>query len=154
MRLFALRRKPAAEHGPVDLPRDEMAFRRQYEHLLIERRITTVFRPGDRLYPAWRGYAPGEVVTARVIERVGSDRKGIPPAFNETRIPIRIDDVRVGPVRALTADDFEGSSPDVRDEATLRRHLAAIYGKSLREFGDIVSRIRFSYVDPQLACAG
>jgi hypothetical protein len=79
-------------HGPgcMLLPRDEMAFRKRYEPLLVGRKITAVFRPGNRVFPNRRGYIAGETVTARVIERCGSDTIGLPPQFNDIRIPIRI----------------------------------------------------------------
>jgi hypothetical protein len=143
--LFAPKRSRPAE--PVELPRDEMAFRRQYQRLLLQRRITTVFRPGDRLYPAWRGYAPGETITVRVISRHGSDALGIAPVFNRVRLPVRILDVVVAPVDALGPDDFVGSSPDVTDAPSLLQHLAAIYEKPISAFGGIVTRIRFEYLN-------
>lgn len=132
---------------PLELPRDEMAFRKQYQRLLAARTLTTVFRPGDRRYPAWRGYADGETITARVIARTGCDIRGIPPVFNGFRSMIRIEDVAVLSVGSLGAADFVGSSPDVRDAPSLLAHLAAIYGRPIEAFGGIVTRIRFAYVD-------
>jgi hypothetical protein len=124
-----------------------MAFRKEYEPFLRARSVTTVFRPGDRRFPAWRGYEPGEVVTARVIERVGSDSLGIPPMFSDLRVPIRIEDVQLRAARLLTSDDFAGSTPDIGDVAALCAHLQAIYGKSVDDYGGIVSRITFSVLD-------
>lgn len=129
------------------LPRDEMAFRKPYRDLLLRRALTTVFRPGDRIYPSWRGYLLGEVVCARIIERPGSDELGIPPRFEELRIAIRIADLWRGPLEALQPDAFAGSSPDVSDRHGLRAHLHAIYGRPLGDFGDVVTRIAFAYVD-------
>jgi len=131
----------------LDMPRDEMAFRRRYEPLLFARTLTTVFRPGDRLWPNWRGYRQGEIITARVIARPGSDALGIPPEFTSTRIPIRIADIKVLASEALTADDFLGSSADVQDTASLLVHLLGIYGRPLSAFGDVVTRIQFVYLD-------
>ena len=145
--LFARRRERPLAPGRFELPRDEMAFRKQYQRLLLQRRITTVFRPGDRVYPAWRGYAPGETIVARVIERPGSDALGVAPVFNHLRLPIRIEAVRLMPVLTLTGDDFAGSSPDVADTLSLLRHLASIYEKPIAAFGDAVTRIRFAYLD-------
>jgi hypothetical protein len=139
------RRAAAPAPAVLDLPRDEMAFRRKYQRLLLARKITTVFRPGDRRFPAWRGYAPGEVVTARVIVRVGSDALGVAPVFNAVRIPIRLDEVDVLDAAALRPADFAGSSPDVRDRASLEAHLRGIYGRPLAAWGGRVTRIRFSY---------
>lgn len=131
----------------LEMPRDEMAFRRQYEPMLFARTLTTVFRPGDRLWPNWRGYRPREIVTARVIARPGSDALGIPPEFTSTRTRIQIVDIEVLLPEALTADDFIGSSPDVQDAASLRVHLLGIYGRPLSAYGDVVTRIQFAYLD-------
>src|SRR5262249_7571998 len=126
----------------LELPRNEMAFRRRYQGLLLAREITTVFRPGNRIYPNWRGYLAGETVIARVIERPGSDKLGIPPRFNALCVPIRITALAVKPVDSLTGEDFRGSSPDVNDVPGLIAHLAGIYGQPVaRE----VTRIRFDY---------
>lgn len=144
---FARKRERTAANAPVVLPRDEMAFRKPYQRLLLARKITTVFRPGDRLFPAWRGYAPGETITVRVIARHGSDALGVPPVFNKVRLPVRILDVTVTPVEALRAADFEGSSPDVTDTPSLLQHLQGIYGKPIAAFDGIVTRIRFAYLD-------
>ena len=132
---------------PLDMPRDEMAFRRRYEPLLFARTLTTVFRPGDRRWPNWRGYRQGEIVTARVIARPGSDALGIPPEFTSTRIRIEIVDIKVFSPEALTAGDFVGSSPDVQDPGSLLTHLLGIYGRPLSDFGDVVTRIQFAYRD-------
>lgn len=145
------RHAPGADAGataPVELPRDEMAFRKKYQRLLLSQKITTVFRPGDRRFPRWRGYAPGETVTARVIERVGSDALGIAPAFNAVRVPICIEDVTVIEVAALGAADFVGSSPDVDDRPSLMAHLEGIYGRPVSAFDGVVTRIRFRYLEP------
>lgn len=132
---------------PLDMPRDEMAFRRRYEPLLANRTLTTVFRPGNRLWPNWRGYRCNEIITTRVIARPGSDALGIPPEFTSSRIMIQIIDIKVFGPEALTADDFLGSSPDVRDSGSLRIHLLGIYGRPLSAYGDVVTRIRFAYLD-------
>ncbi len=139
---------PEAAGRPVDLPRDEMAFRKVYQRLLLAQEITAVFRPGDRRFPAWRGYAPGEAVTARVIARVGSDALGVPPVFNEVRVPIRIHDVALLEAASLGPEDFAGCSPDVCDVAALTAHLEGIYQRPLAEYGGVVTRIRFHYLAP------
>lgn len=129
------------------LPRDEMAFRAPYQPLLLDRRINTVFRPGNRIWPNWRGYLEGETVTARVIERCGSDEQRVPPRFNSVRVPIRILKLRVIDVEHLCAEDFEGSSPDVFDRDSLLAHLWNIYGNPISAYGGQVTRIRFAYAD-------
>jgi hypothetical protein len=144
--LFARKRTRALAVAPFELPRHEMAFRKQYQRLLLAQKITAVFRPGDRLFPAWRGYAPGETITARVIAKVGSDARGVPPVFNKVCVPVRIEDVTVLPAVALGPEDFAGSSPDVSDVPSLLRHLAAIYRQPIEAYGGIVTRIRFAYL--------
>ena len=129
------------------LPRDEMAFRGRYEPLLLARQITTVFRPGDRTWPHWRGYRQGEAVTARVIDRCGDDAARTPPQFNAVRVAIRLTEVVVLDLDWLSAADFEGSSPDVVDRPGLLAHLQEIYGKSIDAFDRQVTRIRFTYED-------
>ncbi len=130
---------------PFVLPRDEMAFRRRYQALLRDRRITTVFRPGDRIWPNWRGYIVGETVTARVIEQVGCDELRLAPRFNSVRVPIRIQDLAVLDIDSLTGEDFHGSSPDVSDKDSLLAHLFEIYGQPIEAYGRKVTRIRFTY---------
>ena len=132
---------------PFYLPRDEMAFRGRYEALLLERRITTVFRPGDRTWPNWRGYRQGEAVTARVIDQCGDDASRIAPRFNTVRSTIRLAEVVVLDVDRLSPADFEGSSPDVFDRPSLLAHLQDIYGKPIDAFDRRVTRIRFTYED-------
>lgn len=139
---------PIVETPTLELPRDEMAFRLSYEPLLVARTLTTVFRPGNRLWPNWRGYRPGEIVTGRVIARPGSDALGIPPEFTPARFPIEIGTIKVMAPDILTAGDFTGSSPDVHDVPSLLDHLMSIYGKPLSAFGDPVTRIQFAYLDP------
>jgi hypothetical protein len=130
----------------VLLPRDEMAFRSRYRTLLLARELTTVFRPGDRIYPNWRGYCAGEIVTARIIRLPGSDELGVPPEFDDLRILIRIRSIAVSPIDALDGAAFIGSSPDVKDRASLAEHLHHIYGRPLSAFGNKVTRIAFAYV--------
>lgn len=130
----------------VILPRDEMAFRARYRELLLARALTTVFRPGDRISPSWRGYSQGEIVTARIISRPGSDELGVPPQFDDIRIPIRIVALSVSRLETLGPDAFLGSSPDVCDAASLAQHLHRIYGRPLADFDNQVTRIAFAYL--------
>lgn len=130
---------------PLEMPRDEMAFRRQYEPMLLAQTLTTVFRPGNRLWPNWRGYRPGEMITARVIDQPGSDERGIAPQFTPARFPIRITSIDVMTPDALTPAAFIGSSPDVQDVATLLAHLVEIYEQPLSAFGNVLTRIGFTY---------
>lgn len=130
----------------MELPRDEMAFRKRYEDLLVARKITTVFRPGNRVYPNRRGYIPGEQVMARVIERCGSDEAGVAPLFNGLRIPIQITALTLKTIDGIDEEDFAGSSPDVYDRESLEDHLEGIYQKPIDCFDGAVTRIQFRYV--------
>lgn len=131
----------------MNLPRDEIAFRKVYQALLVSGELTTVFRPGCRVYPAWRGYKRGEVVTARVIEVVGDDAKNIAPVFNEVRVPVRVDSIEVRELHDLRPADFHGSSPDVQSIPDLERHLEGIYGAAMCEWANQVTRIELEILD-------
>ena len=131
----------------MELPRDEIAFRKEYEGLVLDRTIRTVFRPGNRIYPSWRGYRPGEIVTARIIDRCGSDELAIPPLFNDHRVRVRIAALRYMHIDELTDEDFDGSSPDIFDVASLEEHLLYIYRRPIEAFGRMVTRIGLDYPD-------
>lgn len=124
-----------------------MAFRAEYEDLLQQQLLTTVFRPGNRVYPEWRGYKPGEIITGRVIKRCGSDQRGIAPIFTPQKIPLKILSISVVAVSELCPDDFAGSSWDVTDAETLNQHIYRIYNKNLPEYGNLVTRIRLAYLE-------
>jgi hypothetical protein len=139
----------AGTHGPwcLLLPRDEMAFRKEYGPLVLARGITTVFRPGNRVHPNRRGYMVGETVNARIIEQCGDDRLGQPPVFGAATIPIRITHLTVFFIDCVKHADFHGSSPDVFDRKSLIGHLERIYGEPIDSFDRIVTRIGFRYID-------
>ena len=130
----------------MDLPRDEMAFRKRYETLVVNRQLTTVFRPGNRIFPGFRGYQLDEIVTARIIEQPGSDEAKRPPLFNDIKMPIQIREIKVVSIDALTDEDFKGSSPDVQTPEQLSAHLASIYSKPIQHFGGCVTKIEFVYL--------
>lgn len=131
----------------MELPRDEIAFRKKYQDLVLDRSITTVFRPGNRVYPNWRGYRLGEIVTARIIDECGSDELNIPPRFNEHRVQVRIASLDVTSIDSLTSDDFEGSSPDIHDVESLEEHLMYIYRRPIDAFSRKVTRIGLEYLN-------
>jgi hypothetical protein len=131
----------------MDLPREEMAFRKAYETLVTEQQLTTVFRPGNRLYPNYRGYKPEERLVARIIEKVGSDANLIPPLFNEIQLPIRITKIHIIDINNLMASHFDGSSPDVKTIEDLICHLESIYQRPLSDYGNEVTRIQIKYLD-------
>ena len=124
-----------------------MAFRKNYETLVIQRQLTTVFRPGNRLYPNFRGYKPREIITARIIEKPGDDERQIAPIFNEIRIPVLIAEIHALNIHDLTPSHFAGSSPDVQNISDLISHLEYIYGTPITAYNNQVTRIHFKYLD-------
>lgn len=124
-----------------------MAFRKEYETLVREKKLTTVFRPGNRLYPNYRGYKPEEIVTARIIEVLGCDKCCIAPVFNELKQPVLIRDITTLRIDELISADFSGSAPDVQSANQLIEHLELIYSKSLADFNYEVTRIRIVYLE-------
>jgi len=130
----------------MNLRRDEMAFRIVYLELLRKKELTTVFRPGNRIYPSHRGYTVGEKITARVIEIPGDDGSLIAPKFLDEVFPIQITEIVICDISKLAEKDFEGSSPDVKNKEQLRYHLGLIYNKPVNYFRE-VSKISFKYLD-------
>lgn len=124
-----------------------MAFRKEYETFVTERMLTTVFRPGNRIYPNFRGYKPEEIITARVIEKPGCDQDEIAPVFNDIRMPIQIAEIHTLDIQKLTPLHFEGSSPDIQNVHDLISHLEYIYGTAMNNYGHEVTRICFKYLD-------
>ncbi len=131
-----------------ELPRNEMAFRQIYHHLLASRKLTAVVRPGERGSSDWRGYDSGDVVTARVLEKVGADWAGISPVFLSESYQIKIEKVQILRLRDLVADHFIGTSDDVRDRRSLIYHLGTIYNLPIASFGkdSKITHISFSYI--------
>lgn len=130
------------------LPKDEMAFRLVYRHLLVDESITVVFRPGKRLCGEYRGYCVNQRVTAKIIEHLGSDRERIPPVFlSEPQKSIVIRSVTPIKLTDLRPSDFFGSSPDVQSVEDLRWHLGLIYNISYKELTDdaMVTKFVFNY---------
>lgn len=124
-----------------------MAFRKQYQGLVIEQKLTKVFRPGNRVYPNWRGYKEGEHITARIIEKCGCDEHDIPPTFNPIKVKARIKTIQVQSIDSLTQHDFDGSSPDVSDIHSLKQHLQDIYQKPISDYHNLVTQIELEYLN-------
>ena len=129
----------------MDLPRDEMAFRKCYQDLVVNELLTTVFRPGNRVFPSYRGYKPNEVVDARIIEKPGSDLENVAPVFSNIKVQIKIATIDVISIDSLRSMHFDGSSPDVQSVDQLLEHLEGIYNKPIDEFDHQVTRIQFDY---------
>jgi len=130
----------------MDLPRDEMAFRKRYQQLVVDRQLTTVFRPGNRIFPKHRGYKLNEVITARIIEQPGSDENNVAPLFNDIKMPVQIAAIETVNIEDLAPAHFDGSSPDVQTVQQLVDHLESIYDQSMGQFDNEVTRISFMYL--------
>ncbi len=127
---------------------DEMAFRAIYSDLLMEEKISVVFRPGKRVCGDFRGYCPGQKVEAKVIKKVGSDEAGIPPEFYDNLIKkIIIETVEAKRIGDLNKEDFRGSSPDSVNKELLRYKLGTIYNLLSSQLTDdsFVTVIKFNY---------
>lgn len=131
----------------LELPRDEMAFRKEYEDLVLDEKLTVVFRPGNRVFPVWRGYKKGEIITARIIEMPGDDSKFITPIFNDTKKTLIIKNIEVKKLSELSDSDFAGSSSDVLNVFDLEKQILWIYKKPLLDFDNLVTRIEFEYLN-------
>ncbi len=130
----------------MELPRNEIAFRKEYEDQVLLNKLTTVFRPGNRVFPNWRGYKPGEVVTARIIEKCGCDEKKIAPLFNDNKVKVQIASIETLKIDELQDEHFDGSSDDVTDVQSLKDHLNYIYGKSIDHYDNMITRINLAYI--------
>lgn len=76
------------------LDRSDMAFRENEKCCLDEDNIV-VYRPGNRMYPETRWYKDGEVIKARVIDKVWDDSKWLPPVFSDEVKLIKIQTVEI-----------------------------------------------------------
>jgi len=132
-----------------NLDRNEMAFRQIYAHLLSSQQLTTVIRPGRRTGTDWRGYDPGDIVTARIIKNVGADWAHIAPEFLDEAYQICIEEVQKLHLREITQKHFRGMSHDIHDKQSLIYHLGTIYNLPIEVFSDEseITRISFSYTN-------
>ncbi len=132
---------------------NQMAFRKPYAELVLDGKLTTVFRPGHRLAGDERGYRPNQMVMARIIDRPGLDWACIEPAFvPEVTRCLRIDQVYVKAVADLELSDFVGSSPDIHDQQSLLYHLGVVYNLSPNEIEE-VTVIKFSFMSRRVCDA-
>jgi hypothetical protein len=134
----------------LELPRDEIAFRKIYKDLIIKNKITTVFRPGKRICGDFRGYCPGEVIKIRVIEKTGADWAMLPPEFEQDFVKkIEMIEIKSLFIKDLKKEDFEGSSPDVFDKNSLLYHLGIIYNLPVEKLQDdnLITKITFKYIN-------
>lgn len=129
--------------------RDEIAFRKIYTTLVQTRQVTTIFRPGRRLCDDPKGYCKGEIVTLRIVEKVGADWARVPGELrDDVGEEVEILTVTCLPLGSLTSTDFVGSTPDISDQQSLRYHLGALYNLAPEELGDdaLVTKTTFRYL--------
>jgi len=130
----------------LELPRNEMAFRKRYEHPVFDETLTTVFRPGNRMFPNWRGYKKEEQITARIIEKVGNDAKFIPPVFTKNKKQVKIKNIEVIDINNLNKKDFIYSCPNVKTSDDLKKQFVWVYNKEPEEYNNIVTKIELEYI--------
>jgi len=150
MNSSSLKKTGASPSKPFNLPRYEMAFRQIYQPFLKNRELKVVFRPGKRVCESYRGYCLGEIITARILSKVGADWAEIKPVFfKNIKFKIKIDKMEVISFEDLKEEHFVGSSPDVYDAKSLAFHLGVIYNLPMNTFvpGYKLTRITFSYID-------
>lgn len=118
--------------------RDEIAFRKVYLPLLQNRRVTTIFRPGRRIFGEHpKGYREGETVTLRIVEQVGADWANLPGLLcDDFGMEVKILKTVPRLIGTLKDPDFLGSTPDVHDLQSLRYHLGLLYNLYPHELGD------------------
>jgi hypothetical protein len=101
-------------------PRDEIWFRKIYMDLIRDHKITTIFRPGVRLCNSNKGFCNGEVLRVKVIDKVGADWADLHGrTLTDFEYQVRVLDTKVCPIKSLTVEDFQGSSPDISDVSSL-----------------------------------
>jgi len=129
--------------------RDEITFRKIYMRLVQTRQVTTIFRPGRRLCNDPKGYCKGEIVTLRVVEKVGADWANVPGELrDDVGEEVQILDVISKPLGLLSKEDFSGSTPDVFDHQSLMYHIGALYNLSPDELDEktLITKTTFRYL--------
>lgn len=129
-------------------PRDEIGFRKIYSDLVRNKKITTIFRPGERTCNINKGFCEGETVDIRIIDKVGADWANLPPETISFDQRVQILSVDNRKISSLVADDFLGSSPDIFDKQSLVYNLGVIYNLPPSDLGDdcTVTKTTFSYL--------
>ncbi len=130
-------------------PRGEIWFRRIYADLVLNRHVTTIFRPGKRLNGDPKGFQEGEILRVRIIEKVGAEWAGVfGRVCPDIEIPVQVHEVKASRIVELEPSDFEGSTPDVADAQSLIYQLGILYNLSPSEIGpnSIVTKTTFAYL--------
>ncbi len=131
----------------LELPRDEMAFRKECGKQVMNQSLKTIFRPGNRIFPKWRGYKKGEIVTARIIDQLGNDSELKHPIFTNYKKKIKIKNISLIDVADLTEKDLLQTYSHVKTVDDLKKHLFWVYNKSLEEYNNIITKIDIEYLN-------
>lgn len=130
----------------MNLDRSEMAIRKEYKQLVKIQELKRVFRPGNRIYPNWRGYKEGENINIRIIAKPGSDKLNIPPKFEKEKYPIVIKKIVFKCLNELNKDDFRLAPENINTREDLINHFKEIYGYEKTEIEKMcLSIIDFEY---------
>jgi hypothetical protein len=130
-------------------PRDEIWFRKIYSELVQTQKVTTIFRPGKRKEDDPKGFAVGETLRIRIIDKVGVEWAGVfgqvSPDFE---MPVTVLSVKSCSIEELARDDFDGATPDVRTPEALVYNLGLLYNLSPRDMNSksIITRTTFRYL--------
>tara|TARA_Y100000310_G_scaffold340441_1_gene436265 strand:- start:227 stop:628 length:402 start_codon:yes stop_codon:yes gene_type:complete len=127
-------------------PRNELWVRKTYEALVMNGSLTTFFRPGDRVTPTEKYFIEGEVLTLKFLEKPGDEARGFVPIINGNSKKARVVSLNKKNIEDFVDEDFEGSSPDVKNTTQLKYNLGIIYNKPIDEIKE-VTRINVEYVE-------
>jgi len=129
-------------------PRNEIWVRKVYEELILNGKLTTLFRPGDRIgdNKKTKYFNKGEGVIVRVLEKPGDEERNIEPEFSPLIRKARIKEMKKVDLSSLLREDFEDSYPNVTNQDTLRYNLGLTYNKRPDSFSR-VTKIKIKYLD-------
>ena len=128
-----------------------MVQRKAYEQCIRDRKLTHIFRPGDREFPGEKSFMPGQVVLLKVVAVPGNAAYSIAPVYvPDIEIPVNILSSRAKRMRQLTIDDFVGAGPWIHDRTSLVHELALVYnlGEEVFQQNYLVTITTFGYFDP------
>lgn len=122
--------------------RFEFWFRKEYEDLVINKKLTQFVRPGVRKSPDPKGTNVGEKVLVRIIE--------VPSLIKEEAVlnpnVLEADVVKLEPkkIEEMTNEDFIGTSPDADTKDGVISQLEKIYNTDFSK-DDIVTVFEIRY---------
>ena len=133
--------------GPAITPRDEIGLRKIYENLVRDKKITTIFRPGERVCGIDKGFCENEILNIKIIDKVGADWAKLPPQATSCG-QVRVLNTTNMTIGSLMNNDFHGSSPDIFDKQSLVYNLGIIYNLPPSELTDdsIITKTTFTYL--------